>query len=105
MWASPLVLIVWWDGGVEQQIALSDFQCSYSNKVLKWEKYMRKVPQLLEYAKGAICAAMSVQVFCGMLSRIAQFADIMLDAKQQIEKVDQLTCDSEFCCSRQQCHA
>ena len=29
----------------------------------------------------------SLQVFCGMLSRIAQFADIMLDAKHQIDKV------------------
>lgn len=28
-----------------------------------------------------------MQVFCGMLARIAQFADIMLDAKQQIDKV------------------
>ena len=29
----------------------------------------------------------ALQVFCGMLSRVAQFADIMLDAKQQIDKV------------------
>lgn len=28
-----------------------------------------------------------MQVFCGMLARIAQFADIMVDAKQQIDKV------------------
>ena len=32
----------------------------------------------------------ALQVFCGMLSRIAQFADIMLDAKQQIDKVTYL---------------
>jgi hypothetical protein len=28
-----------------------------------------------------------MQVFCGMLARIAQFSDIMLDAKQQIQEV------------------
>ena len=29
------------------------------------------------------------QVFCGMLSRIAQFADILRDSKQQVAKVRQ----------------
>ena len=41
------------------------------------------------YTKDKVSWLMNggVQVFCGMLSRIAQFADVMLDAKQQIDKV------------------
>lgn len=29
-----------------------------------------------------------MQVFCGMLARIEQFADVMADSKQQIGKVE-----------------
>lgn len=39
------------------------------------------------FLTGAVSYLIVMQVFCGMLSRIAQFADVMLDAKQHIKKV------------------
>ena len=50
-----------------------------------WRKALPEEACYLIVQGHEVCEHM--QVFCGMLARIAQFADIMVDAKQQIDKV------------------
>ena len=47
------------------------------------------IPVILATAQGVLNCHVCHQVFCGLLSRIAQFADILRDSRQQLIKARQ----------------